>query len=116
MGHGIDIDWLIFVSDSPANVPHFQENLGGQLPLDGEVERIHYIGPEMHIQRLACGRRNVIYPWEGRLRKKGRSSRKRGNETVRPHAESIGNVNRSTARPVHIGLPALDRLDQTGTQ
>jgi len=67
VGDGVDVDGLIFVSDSPTNVAHFQDKFVAQLPLDGEVERIHDIGTEMRIESFASGRRDVINSREGWL-------------------------------------------------
>ncbi len=47
--HRVDVDRLILVSDPPTDVSHFQENPVGQLALDGEVKRIHHVGPEVRV-------------------------------------------------------------------
>ena len=65
-------------------------NLVGQLPLDGEVERVHDVGTEMRVEGFAGSRRDAVDAREGRLRKRWRSSRNRSVVAVGSDAESIG--------------------------
>ena len=65
----IEVDGLVFVGDSASDVAELQGNPVGQLALNGEVERIGYVWPEMRIQCLAgAARRLATYPWEEWLR------------------------------------------------
>ena len=109
------------MSDPPTDVSHFQENLVGQLALDGEVERINHVRPEARIQSFAGGRRDAVNAWEGRLRKRLRRGRNRSNVAIRSNAKCIcGGQSRAASRhsasSIHIVIAALDRLDKPGSQ
>ena len=118
VGNSVDVDGLIFVSNSAANVAHFQQNLVGQLPLDGEVERVHDVGTEMRVECLSGARRDVVDTREGRLRKRWGSSGNRRVVAIGSDAESIGDggIGRPARAPVHNVLATLDRLNKSGTQ
>ena len=118
--HSVDVDRLIFVGDSPANVAHFQDELVGQLPLDSEVKRIHHVRAEVRIQGFAGGSRDVVDARESRLRKSWRAAGIGALLPSVPMRKALATVRQWTSgdrtSPVHIVVAALDGLDKSGTK
>src|SRR5260370_3168700 len=71
LGHhvrnGVDVDGLILVSDSPADIAEFHQDFRRNLSLDREIEGVHDVGPEMRVESFTgcCG--DVVDTWEIRL-------------------------------------------------
>ena len=58
--HSVQVDGLVLVRDSAPDVAKFQGDPAGQLALDGEVERVNRVGPEIRIQGLGRRQWNVL--------------------------------------------------------
>src|SRR6202007_1807503 len=58
---------LIFVSDSPADIAQLKGQFVGQLALNGEIKRVHYVGTEVRIQGFAGTRSNCVHTGKVRL-------------------------------------------------
>ncbi len=110
------------MSDSAANVTEFQDKFVAQLPLDGQVKRIHDVGTEIRVQCFASGRRDVIDSREGRLGKSGRGCWNRSDITIsRRCGTRLATVSGWCLRGPYrsrsyMSIAALDRLDQSGAQ
>ena len=53
----VEIDWLIFVLDDASDVTNLQRVIAVYLALDGEIERVGDVGPEVWVEAL--GRRTL---------------------------------------------------------
>jgi len=52
---GVEVNGLVFMCNSAADVPHFEKDLIGQLTLNREVEGVNDVRPKMRIQGFAGG-------------------------------------------------------------
>src|SRR5262249_55716525 len=65
--NGVDVDGLVFVSDATADVAEFHAHHVVDLALNGEVEGVDDVGPEVRVERLAGRGGDVIDTGEIRL-------------------------------------------------
>jgi len=117
VGDHVDIDGLVFVGDSATDVSDFHQYLRRNLPLNGEVERIHDVWPEMRIKSFTGGRRDVVDARENRLRKRRCGGSQRGNVAV--HIDTERSRFRRSSRATGAGCKsqaALNRLNQASAQ
>src|SRR5580658_7510926 len=88
------------MGDSAPDVAKFQRNLVGQLALNGQVERVHLVGPEIRIQSLSGGCRSGIVAGEVRLRqsRSDRRGRHWGSQAIHTNAKSCRRRGRAFRR------------------
>ena len=53
MGHSVGVNWLILVMDPTADTPYLHRDLAGELVLNGQVEGVNRVRPEMWVQSFA---------------------------------------------------------------
>ncbi len=79
----------IFVADLAADVADFDHGFAVDLTLNGEIELVGFVGPEIPIQSFAGRRSDRVVAREVRLGKRRARSRKRRGQTIRADAECI---------------------------
>src|ERR1022692_3810430 len=88
------------------------------MALNREVERVHHVGPEVRIERLAGASRNRVDAGIIRLHKSLTGKRDRGGETICTYAEGIGcgGGTGRAARAVAEIIEALHWLDKASAE